>query len=365
MSQTLKRLFIGHLRDLKGVTAFVFALFLSLFTLAQPANAQERLPDLNVTAVEDGSISKDLHLPSYEWYPADKPAVGLVLAVHGLTLHAKRYEVLGKAFAAAGFYACACDMRGFGRCYYNEQHTFCVAGDCKKKVDFQKSYLDLVAVATRMKKDHPGLPLFALGESMGTALCVKMAAEHPELVDGLILSGPTVKVHPLMFFHPSNMMAGAFALFIDPKFNVKMNGFVTKLVSNDQYIVKELIDDPLCRKSLTIAELLNAKKFAGSTLANAKKLKQDEHVLVIQDSQDFCMVPHAVTSLTKRIRSSDQTIRWLHAHGHILLETAYLKPDTVEALANWVEQHDAVHDEFARSIQSEIIKFGAKRSSDI
>jgi alpha-beta hydrolase superfamily lysophospholipase len=323
--------------------------------------AQEREPDLNITAVEDGAISKAFHLPSYEWFPADKPPVGLILAVHGLTLHAKRYEVLCKAFAAAGFYACACDMRGFGRCYTDDQHKFCVGNDCKRKVDFQKSYLDLVDVATRLKKDHPGLPLFALGESMGTSLCIKLAADHPELVDGLILSGPTVKVHPLMFFHPSNILAGGIAIFIDPKFNVNMKGFVNNLVSNDPNIVKEMLDDPLCRKSLTIADLLKTAKFAKSTLRNAQRIKENEHILVIQDSQDLCMVPHAVTALSKRIHSSDQTIRWLHAHGHLLLETAYLKPATVEALSNWVEQHDAAHEAFAKSIQNEILQFGAKQ----
>jgi alpha-beta hydrolase superfamily lysophospholipase len=356
---------VGGRNTIRRSVALIACLIAVLFS--EPilsVSAQERPPDLNITSVEDGAISKEFHVPSYEWFPADKPPVGLILAVHGLTLHAKRYEVLGKAFAASGFYACACDMRGFGRCYTDKQHNFCVGNDCKRKVDFQKSYLDLVQVAARMKKDHPSLPLFALGESMGTSLCIKLAADHPDLVDGLILSGPTVKVHPLMFFHPSNIMAGAIAIFIDPKFNVKMTGFVKNLVSNDPNIIKEMLDDPLCRKNLTVAELLNAGKFAGSTLSNAKRIKEDEHILVIQDSQDLCMVPHAVTSLSKRIHSSDQTIRWFHAHGHLLLETAYLKPATVEALSNWVEQHDAAHEAFAKSIQNEILLFGAKRSGD-
>jgi len=325
--------------------------------------AEDTPPDFNITSVVDGPISKDLHVPSYEWYPADKPPVGLILAVHGLTLHANRYAVIGKAFAAAGFYACACDMRGFGRCY-TEPEKFLVGNESKKRVNFQKSYDDLVLIATRMKKDHPGLPLFAVGESMGTSLCVRLAADHPELVDGLILSGPTVKINPLMFFHPSNMLAGAVAVFIDPKFNVQMRGFVKNLVSNDPNIVREMLDDPLCRKSLTIAELLNANRFINKTLSDARRIKQEEHVLVIQDSQDRCMVPHAVTSLSKQIHSSDQTIRWFHAHGHLLLETAYLKPATVEALANWVEQHDAAHEAFAKSVQDEILRFGAKRSGD-
>jgi alpha-beta hydrolase superfamily lysophospholipase len=337
---------------------------LLLTLVPQRVRAQERFPEYKVTSVEDGTMFREFHLASYEWYPTDKPVVGLILMVHGLTLHARRYEVLGKAFAAAGFYVCACDMRGFGRCYTDAEHRFCVGNDCRKKIDFEKSYKDLVNVSMQMKKDHPGLPMFALGESLGTSLCVRLAADHPELVDGLILSGPTVKVHPLMFFHPKNMAAGAAALFFDPKFNVQMRSFVTNLASNDPNIVNEMLDDPLCRKALTIADLLNAKKFANKTLSEAKKIKHDEHILVLQDSADLCMVPHAVTSLSKRIHSSDQTIRWLHAHGHLLLETAYLKPATVEALENWVVEHDANNEAFARTLQNAILQFGGKRAGD-
>jgi len=364
-SQSTGRIFmnVGYTinRTLFVIASLAFALFFQFTLIAQSARAEEELFPDTFVAIEDGPISKEFHLPSYEWYPKDKDPVGLILAVHGLTLHAKRFEVLGRASASAGFYMCACDMRGFGRCY-TEPEKFSVGNDNKKKVDFQKSYLDLVQVATRMKKNHPSVPLFALGESMGTALCIKLAAEHPELVDGLILSGPTVKVHPLMFLHPSTMAAGAFAVFIDPKFKVSMSGFVKNLVSNDPNIVQEMLNDPLCRKQLTIKELLNAKKFADKTLPTARKLKHDEHILVIQDSHDLCMVPHAVTSLSKRIHSSDQTIRWLHANGHLLLETAYLKPATIEALSNWIEQHDAAHEAFAKHIQDEMILFGAKRS---
>ena len=161
-------------------------------------------PNQRVQYLEDGPLSKELHLPLYEWYPKDKEPNGVVVAIHGLTLHGKRYEVLGRAFAAEGFYACAFDMRGFGRCYTDSEHKF--AG--KQKTDPEKSYLDLVALTTRLRQKFPKTAIFVMGESLGTTYCIKLAAEHHELVDGLLLSGPTVQVNPLMFLHPSNMAAG-------------------------------------------------------------------------------------------------------------------------------------------------------------
>jgi alpha-beta hydrolase superfamily lysophospholipase len=346
--------------------AFSLSLGLILFCSSPLARAVDALPALSehVVYVEDGPLSEELHLPICEWYPENSAPSALLLAIHGLTLHGKRYDVLGRAFALEGFYACAPDMRGFGRCYTDTEHKFCVGNDCKKKVDFNKSYADIVQLASRMKQMHPGLPLFLMGESLGTSICIRLAGEHPELVSGLILSGPTAKIHPLMFFHPENMIAGGIAIFIDPKFRVKTDSFVRNLVSNDPNIVSEMLNDPLCRKTMTIADLLKAGKLANKTLAYAKDIKPQESIFIIQGSEDRCMVPRAVTSLSKRIHSDDQSIRWLHAHGHLLLETAYLRPALLDALDTWVEQHEPGHIQRAKSIQNRLLQLGAKSTGD-
>ena len=346
----------------------VFVLLCTVFSLVVLPNpraiAQESDPAERITFVQDGPLSKQVHIPLYEWYPKAAEPVGMVLAIHGLTLHGKRYDVLGKAFAAEGFYACAPDMRGFGRCYTDDQHVFDVDGESKQKVDYGKSFADIVALAQAMKHDHPNLPLFAMGESLGTSLCIKLAADHPELVSGLILSGPTVKLHPLMVLHPHNMAAAAWALLVHPRFNMSTTSFVKNLVSNDPNIVEEMLSDPLCRKGLTLAELIKTKVFVKSTLPNASKMKPEIPILVIQGSEDRCMVPHAVTQLARKVQSADQTVRWLHAHGHLLLETSYLRPATVDALDVWIRQHSPAHIQEATAIKTEILQLGGKPPGD-
>jgi acylglycerol lipase len=316
-----------------------------------------------ITYVEDGPISKELMIPLYEWFPGDIEPVGAVLAIHGLTLHGARYTVVGKAFAAAGFYCAAPDMRGFGRCW-DQDHKFCVGDDCKRKVNMEKSYDELVLLAKKIKEKYPKIPIYALGESLGTSYCIRLAAEHPDLFHGLIMSGPTVVVNPLMFFHPGNMVAGGYAFFFHPKFRMSTRSFVENLVSNDKNIVDEMLDDPLCRKYLTIGDLLQTHKFVGKTLHYAQLLEPNEPVLVVQGSEDKCMVPHAVTKLSGRIQSSDQTLRWLHAYGHILFETAYLRPATIDAVEGWLERHEAERAEKAEFTQSELKKLGAKIEPD-
>jgi acylglycerol lipase len=340
-------------------TASAFAVGLNY-----PAVAQDGDPNDRVSYVEDGEFSKILKIPTYEWIPKNTKPVGVVLAIHGLTLHGKRYEVLGKAFAAEGIYACAPDMRGFGRCYKDPDNKFSTPTDDKHKVDYEKAYGEIVNLAVLIRHKYPNVPMFAMGESLGTSACIRLAADHPELINGLILSGPTVRVHPLMFSHPHNVAAAGYAILVHPKFNMNTAPFVKNLVSNDANIVQEMLDDPLCRKGLTIAELMKTGRFVKDTLKNARQLKTNVPILVLQGSEDRCMVPQAVTRLSKNIQSADQTLRWLHAHGHLLLETHYLRPATVDSIDEWTREHQFAHLNETKKLKEEIIKLGAQPITD-
>jgi len=346
-------------RNRLALSAIVLASLLACGTAG--VKAEETSAADRITFVQDGPLSKQLHIPLYEWYPKTGQPKGMVLAIHGLTLHGDRYEVLGRAFAAEGFYACAPDMRGFGRCYKDDTHVFDVNGENRQRIDYDRTFDDLVALCQALKKAHPDLPLFVMGESLGTSFGIKLAADHPELINGLLLSGPTVQVHPLMVLHPHNVAAAGLAL-MHPTFQMSTSSFVKNLVSNDPKIVKEMLDDPLCRKDLTIADLLRTQRFVKHTLSNASKIKPDLPILIIQGSEDKCMVPHAVTRLSKNIHSSDQTVRWLHAHGHLLLETSYLRPATVDAIDAWIREHSPSYTPEVSALKREIQQLGAKPS---
>ena len=74
-------------------------------------------------SIQDSKTYRSLNIPTYEWIPTgfkSKPK-GIVLMVHGLTLHGKTYELVGKAFASANYYAVSFDMRGFGRCFNDDK----------------------------------------------------------------------------------------------------------------------------------------------------------------------------------------------------------------------------------------------------
>lgn len=306
--------------------------------------------------VEDGPDFRKLNIPTYEWIPRgfSEELRGIIVFVHGLTLHGKTYDLAGKAFATGNFYAVSSDMRGFGRCFIDEDNRF-----GKKKLDYEASYRDLVELVKIVREKHPGRRVIMVGESLGATPCLRLASQYPEAVDGIILSGPAVTVNPLMLIHPRSIVAGLRGLVIDPWFNVNLSFFMRTLVSQDKRIVEELESDPLIRKRMTIRDLMKTDAYVSKNVRYARKLKRDIPLLILQGSKDKCVVPKRVTKLLGVISSDDQTLRWMQHLSHLLLETRYIKPGTVSAISSWIDAHEPEYQKELLELDQDLKKLGA------
>jgi acylglycerol lipase len=299
-------------------------------------------------------LRKKIGLPIYRWLPDEQAPRGIILAVHGLTLHGQSYDVLARGFAAGGFVFVAPDMRGYGEC------NLPGAPEDTKKIDNERSYQDIVKLAKALNDEYgQDIPIAMLGESLGTSFCVRLAAEHHELADAIIIAAPTSKVNPLMFFAPTTIGEGLKALIL-PGHEMSYKVFFKKLVSNDPAIIQELANDPLTLKRIPLQSLLETTDFVGKTNKWAKSVAKDTPVLILQGSRDRAMVPKDVTRLTKNIHSTDQTIRWISGYGHLLLETDYLGPPSIDAITSFIDDHDQQQMEIRAELYKEMKRFGAK-----
>jgi alpha-beta hydrolase superfamily lysophospholipase len=116
------------------------------------------------------------------------------------------------------------DMRGFGRC--KTEAKFSTADQDREKISHEKSYEDIVALVQQVKQTYPDIRLIAMGESLGCTFCVKLAAEHPELVNGVILSAPAVHINSDMYAGKGQIRQGVKAVF-KPQHEVDMSSFFT------------------------------------------------------------------------------------------------------------------------------------------
>ena len=98
----------------------------------------------------------------------------LVLCVPGMGDLRASYRHLVPALVAAGYRVVTTDLRGHG----DSDNSFASYGD-------EETAGDIVALL-----DHLGSSAVVVGNSMGGSAAMIAAAEHPQLVDGLVLIGP-------------------------------------------------------------------------------------------------------------------------------------------------------------------------------
>lgn len=129
-----------------------------------------------------------VELAMRSWLPEGEPEA-VVLALHGFNDYSNAFDAPGRHFAENGIATYAYDQRGFGA---NGRPGIWATADTL--------IADLYGAVSALRREHPGVPLHVLGESMGGAVVLAAMAEPPPdgypplatLVDGAILSAPAV-----------------------------------------------------------------------------------------------------------------------------------------------------------------------------
>ncbi|MBZ0186991.1 MAG: lysophospholipase [Candidatus Obscuribacterales bacterium] len=309
------------------------------------------------TYTEDGKYSKELNIPTYEWMPKDSKPRAIILGIHGLTLHGRRFRVLARSLAVNGIGFIALDMRGFGASHFEPNGTLRPKEDERTKVDNEKSYEEIVQLTELIKKDYPDIKLIALGESLGCTFCLKLAADHPDLVSGVILSAPAVRVNKSMYAGKGQIREGIKAA-LSVHHEIDLESFFAELCSNREPVKREMLDDPFVLKKLSIRSLLATDIFVDKTSKFAKPASEDLQVLILQGGRDGCVSPTHVTDLMKALSSDHQTLAWHGNFGHLQLETIFMRAETLDALSGWMMLHNNDNRQKMKQLQESIASLG-------
>jgi len=132
---------------------------------------------LEFTAAGIGGI--DLYAQA--WLPEIAPRAVIVVS-HGLAEHGGRYETLAGELVQREYAVYAVDHRGHGRS----------SGPRANIERFAHLVADFCAFTGRCARQHPDMPVFMLGHSMGGAVAFASALRLQHMLRGLVLSAPAL-----------------------------------------------------------------------------------------------------------------------------------------------------------------------------
>lgn len=129
--------------------------------------------------VPSSVVGTDLHC--MEWSP-ESPVATLQIA-HGMIEHIARYEPLALHLNGLGIAVIGHDHLGHGRTSPDDHGTIAESDGDEHLVE------DLYLVTQRIDSDHPGIPHFILGHSMGSYVVRRYITRYGDMVDGVVLVG--------------------------------------------------------------------------------------------------------------------------------------------------------------------------------
>lgn len=131
-------------------------------------------------------VGGNVRLHSYRWSP--DPGTDLRAAIqiaHGMAEHSARYVHVAQALVDAGFVVYAADHRGHGKSAQSDADL----GFFADHDGWQRVIADMFVLNQRIATEHPALPRFLIGHSMGSMLSRDYLTLHGDSVQAVVLSG--------------------------------------------------------------------------------------------------------------------------------------------------------------------------------
>jgi alpha-beta hydrolase superfamily lysophospholipase len=278
------------------------------------------------------AISKSLPagLPVCEWECSSPTSKGIVVALHGSMGDTLSFDGIARHLAGSGFEVFAMGERGHDRWVTGPNTT-----DHDRLFDYKQSSDDLSALLVELKKKYPDKPIFLMGESIGAAVAAKTALNHPELVNGLVLSscGNKPQHYELKYVLP-DLITG----IRHPNRQFDVSNYMAR-ASNDPKIVQAMKDDQLAVHSMNGKSALATKMFLDDAGSTYKHLNPNIPLLFLQGGQDRVIKPESAKELFVHAKSHDKQWAELPDSGHIIFQATRIKPEAEKTATDWLTGH--------------------------
>lgn len=231
-----------------------------------------------------------------EWSPEGRQPIGVFQIAHGIAEYAMRYAPFAEFLCEHGFLVVANDHLGHGLSAPGAETLFFAPHD-----GWQHAVDDMYTLHCLTKEQHPDLPCFLMGHSMGSFLARTYLIRYPGTVDAAIIMG-TGQQSPLLITggravakaagkkhgwraHSPTVENLAFGAYNKP-FAPNRTNYDWLSVSDNN--VDAYIADPLCGGKVSIGlfyDMLGGLRFIG-TQKNVNTMNLATPILFISGDKD-------------------------------------------------------------------------------
>ena len=246
----------------------------------------------------------------------------LCLVVHGIGEHSGRYEGLAKELNRRGFSAAALDHRGHGR---SEGRR----GDCRSIEDFIGDFHRFVE---QVREESPSTPRIIVGHSLGGLIALYYAARHPDLIRGIAVSSPALRLA-----QPSSRLKVALAEGLDrilPKTHLP-NGVNPRLLSHDPAVAAAYEQDPLVHRVITARCAVALREAMNGASKLAAQLTTP--CLILQGGEDRICDPQASVEFAAAVSQAPVTLRRYDGLYHEVFNEPE-RSRVIRDLIDWTEE---------------------------
>ena len=288
--------------------------------LLAPHGPDDRTPVIGADSftTADGTV-----LPLRHWDAAQPRA--LVIGLHGMSDYSNAFAMPAKYWAGQGITTYAYDQRGFGAAPHPGEWA---GGDVMRS--------DFADFTTALREKFPGLPVYAVGESMGGAvLLTALTDAHPPHLDGAILAAPAVWSRadmPLLYRGALFLAAHLTPWLI---LSNEAGASIKQVVASDNVpMLRALGRDPLFQKKTSASALYGLVDLMDAARAAPAHLENPPPILFLYGAHDQ-LIPRAPTQAVIAELGSRAEVRRYPNGYHMLLRDLDAKI-VWQDIADWI-----------------------------